>query len=485
MRQYLVRIVALLGLLFAGIVQAAHFDAQYAIRSGDANGDQRADIYLHYRPQIVPIALDDLTIPIPLRSREIGDFVLLQQANGTFVSAPVTSAQRSTYSAWPIAPLKLLLSDFDADSNVDLLLRKVASIAPGAQDIIVYAPTAVGAPPTEVRQVDEGIVKFIRDLQGWGENHQSYYANAYYTTVVAEYPVVVNFYDCTRSGGSAFVQFEADSPGDWGAQARCDLLFFIIENRPIYGEVFNTYDYSQAAKIVADTLAPFSDETTPVSDAAMHAVIAQISTTIGRPYYPDAIPGSIDWEELRKILKVIAKGGAAAAARVSVIVGGILFPSETADSDRSDEWADQGVVNAAGTQDASGRNDGYLYFYHATLTKYIPSILAGIATPSKRNFPDDTPGFYLATNRSWAFTFGRSWFTKHKSWATIEFRMTTSAHGTLLGGGAYYRFHPPSAGLRIEQTTFELIIPPHLYSTFNSLMASGQIVATPIPIFRY
>jgi hypothetical protein len=35
------------------------------------------------------------------------------------------------------------------------------------------------------------------------------------------------------------------------------------------------------------------------------------------------------------------------------------------------------------------------------------------------------------------------------------------------------------------QTTFALIIPPHLYGTFNSLRACGQIVATPLSVFRY
>jgi hypothetical protein len=37
----------------------------------------------------------------------------------------------------------------------------------------------------------------------------------------------------------------------------------------------------------------------------------------------------------------------------------------------------------------------------------------------------------------------------------------------------------------LKHTTYELIVPPHMYGTFNSLMASGQIVATPLSAFRY
>ena len=65
---------------------------------------------------------------------------------------------------------------------------------------------------------------------------------------------------------------------------------------------------------------------------------------------------------------------------------------------------------------------------------------------------------------------------------TIQFRMTFTAHGTLVGPGkASYRFHPENPGLDLTKTTYELIVPPHMYGVFNSLMASGQIVATPLP----
>lgn len=473
-------VTALLGTLWAGLAQATNFDAWYVARYGHANGDQLTDIYLQYRPKVVPISLDDLAIPIPLSRREVGDFVLLQQANGTFSPAAVTAAQLTAFAAWPTAPLKVLLSDIDSDNNLDLVLKNVSSIVPAAKDIIVYAPTVMGAQPAEVRPVDDALVKFIRDLQGWAEDHQSYYANAWVNAVVGYRPVMVNFYDCSRIGGASFLQYDETSPGDGEARSRCQLLYSVLDQRPIYGSVFNTRDYSWAAKVVADTLAPFSDATTPVSDAAMQTVIAQISTTIGRPWYPDVQPGSADWEDLRKILKVLARG----AARASVVVGGVLYPSETADSDRSDEFEVQSEVDAAGTTDAS-RDDGYLYFYHATLTKYVASILSGISVPPKRNYLGDEPGFYLATNRVWAYTFAREVFGKFQSWTTIEFRMTTSAHSALLAGGARYRFHPPLVGTLLQHTTYELIVPPHMYGTFNSLMASGQIVATPLSVFRY
>lgn len=491
MFKHLLLVAALLAALCTGAAQAAHFDTQYVVKYGHANGDQLTDIYLQYRPKFVQIPFDDLSIPIPLSKAEVGEFVLLQQANGTFAASTPTPTQRAAFSSWQIAALKLLLSDVDADSNIDILIRNVSSIIPGAKNLIVYAPANAGALPAEVRPINDALVKFIRDLQGWGDNHQSYYANAWVPTV--EYlPIFVDVFDCPydNGGGSGsgriIEEYEQGSPGIGWAWLNCDYLYTYFYEIPVPGTpAFDSANYSDAAKAIADALQPFSDETTPVSDQAMQVFMTQATSVLDRPFYPDAQPGTIDWEEFRKIIKVIARGGTAAEVGVYVVVGGILYPSETADSDLGDEWVSQTQVREAGIADAARQNDGYLYFYHTTLATNVSSILSGVSVPPKRNFPGDEPAFYLATNQTWAYALGRSLFGKYKAWVTIHFRMTITAHNTLIAGGADYRFHPPADGLGILHTTYELLIPPHLYGTFNSLMASGQIVATPVPPFRY
>lgn len=491
MFKHLFLVVTLLAAFCAGTAQAAHFDTQYVVKYGHANGDQLTDIYLQYRPKIAQIPFDDLSIPVPLSKAEVGEFVLLQQANGTFAASTPTPTQRAAFSNWQTAALKLLLSDVDADSNIDILIKNLSSIIPGAKDLIVYAPADAGALPAEVRPISDALVKFIRDLQGWGENHQSYYANAWVPTI-EWLPIFVDVFECpfdTGGGtgsGLRIEEYEQGSPGIGWAWLNCGYLYTYVYEIPVSGTpAFDSANYSEAAKAIADALQPFSDATTPVSDQAMDVFMTQAGSVLDRPFYPDAQPGTIDWEELRKIIKVIARGGTAVGARVFVIVGGILFPSETADSDLGDEWVTEAQVIEAGTADAAGKNDGYLYFYHVTRAANVDSILSGVSAPPKRNFPDDVPGFYLATNSTWAYALGRSLFGKFKPWVTIEFRMTITAHNTLLAGGAKYRFHPRAPGLGIEQTTYELIIPPHLYGTFNALMANGQIVPTPIPTFRF
>lgn len=150
------------------------FPELYRLQSGDLNGDGRSDLHLKYVAPVTPIPFDDLTIPIT-PPRPIADFVLLQNSSGGFTVSTVTTAQAATISSWPTVTAQLIPVDVNIDGYFDMLIRGVSGIAPGAQDVIVFAPSTSGAAPTSVRNWDTAFEQFVRDAIGWIENPQHYY----------------------------------------------------------------------------------------------------------------------------------------------------------------------------------------------------------------------------------------------------------------------------------------------------------------------
>ena len=166
----ILRLVAFVACLLPWVVfdaQAAHFDGRYAVRSGDFNGDGRIDLYVKHSPTFILIPMDDLSIPVPRQRTEIDAFLLQQTATGAFsLVSSLTSAQHATLAQWPQAALERALGDFNADGRVDMLIKGVSSVAPGAADPMVFAPLAPRGPPRAVRAVDVSYRKFVTDVAG-------------------------------------------------------------------------------------------------------------------------------------------------------------------------------------------------------------------------------------------------------------------------------------------------------------------------------
>lgn len=141
--------------MFSAGAIGAHFSDRYTPRIGDTNGDGRPDIFLQFKPDFVPITFDDMIVPIPVTGSGVGEFVLEQNAAGGFeLRAPVSSAQRSTAMQSPSAQLTMQHGDYNADGQLDVLIRGSQSGMPGAQDAFVFAPLDNGAPPLAVSNID-------------------------------------------------------------------------------------------------------------------------------------------------------------------------------------------------------------------------------------------------------------------------------------------------------------------------------------------
>lgn len=177
--------LALVMMTTAGAQEYEGFPDRYVVQVGDLNGDGRTDLHLQFRPPVVPITLDDLTIPIapPL---PVQDFVLQQNTSGGFdLVTNLTAAQRAAVAAWPeSSAVKLVHGDINVDGYMDIVVRQVASAIPQARDVIVFAPDTHGAPPFHVRTWDSELEMFFRDVIGWIENPLHYYDPGLYTACV-------------------------------------------------------------------------------------------------------------------------------------------------------------------------------------------------------------------------------------------------------------------------------------------------------------
>ena len=163
------------------------FDPRYTPRTGDLNGDGRQDVYLDYNPKVIPVMMDDLVIPVPLRET-LSDFVLLQNANGEFTKAPVSSSQRNILKQWlKQEAIELLYGDYNSDGILDVIIKKIASAIPGVRDVIAFGPDNKGDLPSFIRNADGTFMSFIKDVAGWNEDPENYYDAGWYWTCVPGY----------------------------------------------------------------------------------------------------------------------------------------------------------------------------------------------------------------------------------------------------------------------------------------------------------
>jgi hypothetical protein len=157
------------------------FAKEFISRVGDLNGDGRLDIFLQEKkPKIVPIALDDMVIPIPLRP-DVGEFVLQQNSSGQFdLISNLTQQAKQAVKQWAIdQAIEILRKDFNLDGIIDVLLGDVGSVIPGGKNVIVFASPDMNGAPSVVRNVDSVLDQFIKDVGGFSDN-PNYFASGVY-----------------------------------------------------------------------------------------------------------------------------------------------------------------------------------------------------------------------------------------------------------------------------------------------------------------
>jgi len=176
----------LIGLIVAAISSQAFatdwpgFGKDIVVRVGHLNADGLLDIYVQQKTKIVPIMLDDLTIPIPLRP-QVGEFVLQQNSVGEFsLVSNLTNAAKQAVKTWAInSAIKVITRDLNIDGAIDVLLGNVGASIPGGKNVIIFASLGNYAPPSVVKNVDAALDQFITDVGSFSDNPNYYQSGVY------------------------------------------------------------------------------------------------------------------------------------------------------------------------------------------------------------------------------------------------------------------------------------------------------------------
>jgi hypothetical protein len=122
-------------------------------------------------------------------------------------------------------------------------------------------------------------------------------------------------------------------------------------------------------------------------------------------------------------------------------------------------------------------DEAHQIFYYGTSVDSGLALLNGAPLSVDRaeeNKLDGPPGFFLATDARDAEYFA----ARRDPGTVLQYLITIDAVATLTAGGAILR-PIPQGDFPTEFNGAEFVIPPSLYSTFDSMRASGQIVVTP------
>lgn len=247
---------------------AGGFDARYRAYQGDLNGDGRTDLYVKWTPRIVPIPFDDLTIPVPTSKRGVTDFVLQQTSTGTFsLVSTLTSTQLAAVRQWPIASnIQLAPGDINYDGAVDLIVRNVASLVSGGNNLMVFAaPSGVSA-PTQVLQLNSTLRSFYQDVAGWfltplttvNEEVRTYTYLGYF-----EQPSPIPPTQCAFYAGCIQFLDDLDDNGGWNP----------IDN-PQQPNVQHWWGYQSETKPVTKRRYTFTDPYAPTFTQALETTLA-------------------------------------------------------------------------------------------------------------------------------------------------------------------------------------------------------------------
>lgn len=327
---------------------AAHFDTRYATRIGDLNGDGRTDVYLQYQPKVVPVSLDDLLVPIPTTRREVGEFVLQQNASGGFQAVALSSAQKSQVLQWPKSTMSTIVGDLNGDLQWDLYLQGASAAIPGAHDAFVFAPHAQQGMPIGVKARDDSMARFVTDINGASQS-PSHFDSGWVLVRQYDEVVVLPVYRCGQQYYPDASILNPDPEDDVGGApggeplpglpnggVGCSYVFddaFIITRRDWR---FDPSGFSLPAFNIYRAVGYYFNLQGPTIPAdRAEFVRAQLESLFGVAFdrYPQQdividepkVQRAPPWAWIRLILRVVTKP--------AIVVGGIIWPEDTADDD--------------------------------------------------------------------------------------------------------------------------------------------------------
>ena len=249
------------------------FDEHYTAHTGDLNGDQRTDIHLKHTPKLDFLPVNDTLVPVLPDHADVGDFVLRQNADGTFDIVAPTPAQQTLISQWPEADLYLTLGDFNLDNVADMSVSGISSIIPDALGQVVFASPQVGRAPTHAASMTQDMRDFFSDAYEWSRDHDYFEDNAPIRTDVKTVNTSMYLPEWCGTPGAdlesrpPFDPFRAESLDDIHALAAAGILSCIADGltqihydyvRVIYTIAVGEKDYTafhQAALAFGDIMA--------------------------------------------------------------------------------------------------------------------------------------------------------------------------------------------------------------------------------------
>lgn len=149
---------------------------EYEARVGDINGDGRQDIYV------------DRQTVADTGNGSIEELILQQESGGSFTASNPTPSQRADAAAWSVSDVYVQILDVNLDGFVDLFIRDLDEIIPGALSQIVFAPGELYVTdPMGVKAIDAPTTQFLSELRDWVDDPYYFYDNAVEITVPAHW----------------------------------------------------------------------------------------------------------------------------------------------------------------------------------------------------------------------------------------------------------------------------------------------------------
>ena len=160
------------------------FDEHYTAHTGLLNDDSRTDIYLKHTPDLVFVPVNDELVPVFPEHADVGDFVLVQNSDGTFDVQSLTPSQKTLVSRWPAASgIRLTLGDFNLDNVYDVYISGVSGALTGTLDQnvldqVIFASSQVGQIPIQSTAMTQLLETFFSEAYEWSLDHDYFDNNA-------------------------------------------------------------------------------------------------------------------------------------------------------------------------------------------------------------------------------------------------------------------------------------------------------------------
>jgi hypothetical protein len=462
----------------AAAAPAADFDELYVPRIGHHNSDGRPDIYLKYSPKITFVPLDDIAVPVPTSRRELGEFVLEQDANGRFTVVPPGAGQLQALRSWPQAiSASIGAGDYNLDGNLDLGVKGSGAI-PGSMNAIVYAPDAANALPRGIRATDPEFRQFVKDVHGWMRDRTYFNSGFYYQYFTGNFRVA--YFDC---GGVVYYGL-ADDPNLNTCFAGCQYLGWNWQQGTVRVLRFDSSAFSAAAVQVIDQMIPFfaGAEITPAEAMAARNAL---SSVLGVPVGTVVTGADVATTTGARVLAGVIADILGVLVRSTGTIGGILYPSDVGDGTLTEAEVRQqeALLQAIALEIARSRTANLISLYHGTDVASALALLNGaplslVAATENLNWPRFKRGFYLATDYDTAQDFAiRAGATKGGGGVVILYVFTEDAFAAVTAAGG--RFQRIFGKNMLTYPGYEYYIPPRAFPVFNAQQAVGNIDVEP------